>query len=447
MNAHGKLRKLQTLLLAGVMILTLAACGGGGNTNSGASGDSGDSGSSGSTQALEVKIWDNVQLPGLREIAAEWTAQSGIPVNIQVVTWDDYWTLLEAGASGGQMPDVFWMHSNNAQMYMENNKLLNLSPYIEASDAIDLANYYGGITELYSLNGNQYAVPKDHDTIALLYNKAMFDDAGLEYPTNDWTWDDYYNAGKAITDAGAGQYYGAAMNTTNDQDGWFNIIYDYGGYVISGDHKSSGWDNPNTQAAMEFVGKLCTDVFAPQTLVSENGTDGLFTNNLAAMITQGSWMIRSFYDHDNHENFAWAMLPYYDANGNGQEDPGERCSIYNGLGWSASADTKQPDAAWDLIEWFGSKEMQLKQSELGVTMAAYEGCSDAFVDAFDGMDISPFLDIEKTGTLIFRPYSKYTSRWSDQYQRQLVAAWQDPSQMNTILDSLAAQMNELLARE
>ncbi|MBQ9346376.1 MAG: sugar ABC transporter substrate-binding protein [Oscillibacter sp.] len=445
MNAHGKLRKLLTLLLAAAMILSLSACGGGGNSGGGESGGSG-----GGSAALEVKIWDNVQLPGLRQIAEEWTAQSGIPVNIQVVTWDDYWTLLEAGASGGQMPDVFWMHSNNAQMYMENNKLLNLSPYIEASDAIDLSNYYEGITALYSLDGNQYAVPKDHDTIALIYNKTLFDAAGVDYPTNDRTWEDYYEAGKAITEAGkdaSPQFYGAAMNTTNDQDGYFNIIYDYGGYVISDDHKTSGWDNPNTKAAMEFVGRLNTDVFAPQTLVAENGTDGLFTNDLAAMISQGSWMIRSFYDHDNAANFGWAMLPYYDANGNGQADESERCSIYNGLGWAASADTKNPDAAWSLIEWFGTKEMQLKQSELGVTMAAYEGCSDAFVDAFPGMDISPFLQVEEEGTLIFRPYSKYTSRWSNQYQQELVAAWQDPSVTDSVLDNLAAEMNDLLARE
>lgn len=237
------------------------------------------------------------------------------------------------------------------------------------------------------------------------------------------------------------------MNTTNDQDGWFNIIYDYGGYVISEDKKTSGWDNENTKKAMEFVGKLCSDVFAPQTLVAENGTDGLFNNGIAAMITQGSWMINSFYTNDNAENYAWSVLPYYDANGNGQADEGERCSIYNGLGWAASADTKYPDDCWSLIEWFGSKEMQLKQAELGVTMAGYKGASDAFANAFPGMDIDAFLKMESEGTLIFRPYSKYTSRWSDQYQKELVQAWLDPSCMNDVLDSLAAKMNELLAQE
>ena len=450
-----KVHKILALVLALAMALTLAACGGGGGSTGGGDSGSGDTGggSGGSATALEVKIWDNYQLNGLRQIADEWTAQSGIPVNIQVVDWDNYWTLLEAGASGGQMPDVFWMHSNTAQMYMEAGKLLDLTDYIANSDVVDLANYYDGITELYTLDGRNYAVPKDHDTIALLYNKALFDAAGVDYPTDDWTWNDYYEAGKAITEAGAGAYYGAAMDTSNNQDGWYNIIYDYGGCVITEDKKASGYDDPNTKAAMEFVGQLCTDVFAPQTMVSENGTDTMFNSGLAAMITQGSWMINTFYqdddafNEDGSQNYAWAMMPYYDADGNGQADEGERCSIYNGLGWSANADTAQPDACWSLIEWFGSREMQIEQGELGVTMAGYEGLSESFANAFEGMNIDAFIKIEDEGTLIFRPYSKYTTRWETQSTQALVPAFQDPSQMDSVLDSLAAYMNEQLAQE
>ena len=400
-----------------------------------------------SAEVLEVKIWDNVQLPGLQAIADLWTEQSGIDVNIQVVTWDEYWTLLEAGATGGSLPDVFWMHSNSAQMYMENDMLLDLTKYIKKSDVVKMENYYQGISELYSYKGKQYAMPKDHDTIALLYNKAIFDKCGIAYPDETWTWDDYYAAGKAITEAGNGEFYGAAMNTTNDQDGWFNIVYDFGGYVISEDKKTSGWNDENTKKAMEFVGKLCSDVFAPQPLVAENGTDGLFRNGIAAMISQGSWMINSFYTDDHAADYAWAVLPYYDRNGNGAVDEGERCSIYNGLGWAASANAKNPDACWSLIEWFSSEEMQKKQAELGVTMAGYLGASDAFSGAFPGMNIDAFLKMESEGTLVFRPYSKYTTRWSDQYQKGLVTAWNDPSQMNGILDKLAADMNALLKQE
>ena len=90
---------------------------------------------------IEVNIWEKNQLAGLLQIADEWSEQSGVSVNINVVDWVNYWTLLESGASGGQMPDVFWMHSNTAQMYMENDLILPLDDYIAADDAIDLSNY------------------------------------------------------------------------------------------------------------------------------------------------------------------------------------------------------------------------------------------------------------------------------------------------------------------
>ena len=180
-----------------------------------------------SVDVLEVKIWDNNQLAGLQQIADEWTAQSGVKVNIQVVDWGNYWTLLEAGASGGDMPDVFWMHSNNAEMYMNAGKLLDLTDYIANSEVVNLENYYQGITDLYSKDGKNYAVAKDHDTIALLYNKALFDQYGVAYPTDDWTWEDYKAAAEAITAASGGEVYGGACNTGNNQDTFYNIIYDF----------------------------------------------------------------------------------------------------------------------------------------------------------------------------------------------------------------------------
>ena len=130
-----------------------------------------------SAEVLEVKIWDNVQLPGLQAIADLWTEQSGIDVNIQVVTWDEYWTLLEAGATGGSLPDVFWMHSNQFFKYVSAGTLLDLTDL-----GLDYTPYPAGITALYNFEGKQYAVPKDYDTIALAYNKELFDAAGLAYP-------------------------------------------------------------------------------------------------------------------------------------------------------------------------------------------------------------------------------------------------------------------------
>ena len=84
------LKKTVAVGLAAATAFSLCACGG-----------SGDGSKSGSKDALEVVIWDNNQQKGLQQICDLFTEETGIKVDVQVKEWDSYWTLLEAGASGG----------------------------------------------------------------------------------------------------------------------------------------------------------------------------------------------------------------------------------------------------------------------------------------------------------------------------------------------------------
>ncbi len=227
--------RVLTGAVTAAMVLSICGC-------SGSSGDQGGSqqGASGdSAKELTVAIWDSGQKDGLDQIIADFTAQTGVKAQIQVVTWDQYWTLLEAGASGGDLPDVFWMHSNEAQRYMKNDILLDLTERVNASEKVEMDKFPEEIKNLYQYEGKIYAIPKDVDTIALWYNRTLFDDAGLAYPDENWTWDDYYDAAVKLTKADGSQY-GTAMSPTNNQDGWMNMVYSMGGKVISEDKKSSG---------------------------------------------------------------------------------------------------------------------------------------------------------------------------------------------------------------
>ena len=277
------------------------------------------------------------------------------------------------------------------------------------------------------------ALPKDHDTIALLYNKAIFDQYQVEYPTDDWTWEDMYEAAKAITEGSNGDIYGMAMNSSNNQDGWYNLVYDYGAQVITDDHKGTTIGSDEGKAGMEMMRKLLT-VGAPQSVVAETGTDSLFQSGKTAMITQGSWMINAFYTSENAADYAGAMLPYADVNGNGACDADERFSAYNGLGWAANAEVADPDACYSLISYLCSEEGQKKQSELGVTMGGMKGVSDAFANAFEGMDVSAFVRAEEEGSLFFRPYTRNTTVWEDALQQQgaFLDAWQNPDDAATM---------------
>ncbi len=390
-----------------------------------------------SNDPLRIVIWNQDQKAGLDQIVSEFTEETGIKAEIEVKDWDSYWTLLEAGAVGGDMPDVFWMHSNKVYQYMSNDKLLDLTPYIE-KDQYNMDAYPAEIKELYSNGGKTYAIPKDVDTIALWYNKTLFDEAGIAYPDENWTWDDFYDAACSLTKKDGSQY-GYAMRPDNTQDGWYSMLYSMGGHIINEDRTKSGYDDPKTLEVMEFVDKMLKNCCPPVNVTSENELSVLFSSGVTAMYTGGSWNVQPLLQNSYiAENCDVALLPKDAASG-------RRCSIYNGLGWAASADTANPDGAVQLLEWFGSKEMQTKQAELGVTMSAYEGTSDAWIKQTDVVNLQPYLDM--MDDIVINPYSNNAKLWNDRLIDELTKVWNGQAKMKDACIAIADFMNTCLADE
>lgn len=433
-----KFKKVMALVLASAMVFSMAACGG----DSGSSGetkkeDSGDSGESDGGE-LSVSIWDTNQEPGLKEILADFTEETGIKTKLTVVKWDEYWTMLEAGAQGGSLPDVFWMHSNESERYMSNDMLLDLTDKIAESDKIDPENYPEDIWGLYTYDDKYYAMPKDVDTIALWYNKTMFDEAGLAYPTADWTWDDVSEAAKKLTKDDGSQY-GLAVRNDNNQAGYYNLVYDNGGYIINEDKTKSGWDDPKTIEAMKTLEGWIKDGVMPSIeTMSENGEDVLFQSGKAAMVLQGSWMVAAYRDNEyTAANCDLVELPK-------NAETGRRASVYNGLGWAAAANGEHTEEAWKLLEYLGSEEAQKKQAELGVTMSAYKGTSDAWAKSAD-FNLQAYLNM--MDDMEIRPYSKTTVTWENEDNEILKSVYTGEKTMEEACKEMADQMNEKLAEE
>ena len=425
-----KFKKVMALALASTMVFSVAACGG--SKDDGGSSDAGDSKKEEKSEGgdtLSISIWDTNQEPGINEILADFTEETGIKTKLTVVKWDEYWTMLEAGAQGGSLPDVFWMHSNESQRYMSNDMLLDLTDKIADSDLIDPANYPEDIWGLYTYDEKYYAVPKDVDTIALWYNKAMFEEAGL---------DDLTEAAKKLTKEDGSQY-GLAVRNDNNQAGYYNMIYDNGGYIINDDKTKSGWDDPKTIEAMEVLeGWIKDGVMPPIETMSENGEDVLFQSGKVAMVLQGSWMVAAYRDNEyTAENCDVVELPKNAATG-------RRASVYNGLGWAASANGKNTENAWKLIEYLGSEKAQKKQAELGVTMSAYKGTSDAWASSAE-FNLQAYLNMMED--MEIRPYSKSTVTWENEDNEILKSVYMGEKSMADACKEMADQMNEKLAEE
>lgn len=440
--------KVLSLLLVSAMAISMVGCG-----SSAPAAESTDSSAPAATEGsadtagtaevsddtLTIAIWDNNQEPGLSQIVADFTEKTGIKAQIQVTPWDQYWTMLEAGATGGSLPDVFWMHSNEFTKYAEYDMLLDLSDKIEASSDVDLTKFPADIVGLYNYDGKQLAVPKDYDTIALWYNKTMFDEAGVSYPDESWTWDDLAAAAAKLTKADGSQY-GYACATSNNQDGWYNIVYSMGGEIINDAKDKSGLDKPETIKAVKFVSDLVKAGYTPPyDVMAENNPETLLSSGTVAMASSGSWMLPAVCNMDYvKENCDLAVLPK-DAT------TGRRVSIYNGLGWAAAGNTDKPEEAWQLIEYLGSKEAQQKQSDLGIVISAYEGTETNWINAYPDFNLQAYLDM--TDDMVFRPYSKHTTVWENAITEDMVDVWTGKVDAETGCKALAEKMNEALAEE
>ncbi len=446
-----KLKRVTATIMALMMIVILAACS---QTETNSETSTVENSSSDTTNTsiseeadevmsddtLVIAIWDTNQEPGLTEIVNDFTEATGIKAEIQVTPWDQYWTMLEAGATGGSLPDVFWMHSNEIAKYAEYEMLLDLTDKISTSDVIEMDKFPQDIIDIYNWQGEkQYSVPKDIDTIALWYNKTMFDEAGVAYPDATWTWDDFRNACKLLTKDDGSQY-GFAMLPSNNQDGWYNMVYDMGGEIINEEKTASGFDQDGTIRAITFITDLVKDGLTPDyATMTENSQTALFEAGKVAMITQGSWMLAELCNNDYvKENGDIAVLPK-DA------VTGRRASIYNGLGWAAAYNTEHPDEAWALIEYLGSKEAQQKQSDLGIVISAYEGTVDNWTNAYPDFNLQAYLDM--MDDIVIRPYSKSTVSWENMSSEKLIQAWTGEKSAEEVCQDIASEMNTLLADE
>ncbi len=391
--------------------------------------------SDGEQVTLSYAVWDSNQAKLIQTLADEFEeANPNIKIDIQVNGWSDYWTALEAAGTGGSLPDTFWMHSNNIYYYGSNDQLLDLTDYIAKSDLVDLSNYPQGLDDIYNIDGKQYAIPKDYDTIALWYNKTLFDEAGISYPDETWTWDDLKEAAKKLTKDDGSQY-GFCAGLHN-QEGYYNFVYQNGGEIITAD-KTSGYDEEATIAGIEEYFSYVAEGLSPE-IYDDQARAEAIENGLCAMGLFGSWNLSGFASTDfMTENFDCAVLP--------SSNDGTRASIFNGLGNAIAATTEHPDEAWKWVEFLSSKQGQEEQASLGIAISAYNGTADKFSEAYPMFNTQCYIDMVDYAQI--RPYSNQTSVWEDKAYELLKDAYAGKEDVKTACENTAAMMNEALEAE
>ncbi|WP_350350246.1 sugar ABC transporter substrate-binding protein [Microbacterium sp. A8/3-1] len=416
------LRAFGALAATAAAVLALSACS---STPSG-------EGSSGGDVTLSYAIWDENQKPAMEEIAAAFTEENpNVTIDIQVTPTKEYWTKLQTAASGGAAADVFWMNGPNFQLYASNGQLAPLD-----DSAIDPADYPEALAELYTFDGKLYGAPKDFDTVALWYNTALFDAAGVEYPTADWTWDDLKDAAKKLTDPAKGQYGIAASQY--GQENYYNSIAQAGGEVVSADGTESGYGSDEALEGIELWTDLIASGSSPtaQQLTDTNPED-FFLSGKVAMFQNGSWAAGAYAD--NADIGGSVNVAPLSAGPEGNQ------SVIHGLANVANAKSPHLEEAKAFAAFASGEQAAKIQAETGTVIPAFNGTQQAWVDALPQYDLQVYIDA--LDTAVPYPVSKNTSAWTSIESEVLSQVWSGAVSPKDGLQDLAEQMQAALDAE
>jgi multiple sugar transport system substrate-binding protein len=374
--------------------------------------------------------WDTAQQQAVESQLAAFSKQyPDITVEPQIVPWNDYWTKLQTGVAGGEIFDVFWINSASLPVYASKGTLLSIDPLIQ-SGAIDPANFPDPLVEMYGYDGAQYGIPRDFDTIALFYNKDIFDAAGVAYPDDTWDWDTFRATAEKLNDDAKG-IWGVGMQTSW-QENYYNFILQNEGHLLNDDRTKCLVDEPAACEAFEYLTGFFTDNLTPSIAIQQSNpvADTLFPAGQVAMMTGGSFRAGTYGAAD--ANIDVAPLP---------KGKVQAC-VTHGLAnviWSGS---KSPDAALTLVNFLAGAEAERLLGESGATIPAMQGMQDNWLSANPDMNLQVFIDALDYAQKV--PDPKVGFEWQVAIQEVVIKGWSGDIPPDQICVQAAEAANKAL---
>ena len=215
-----------------------------------------------------------------------------IKVNIETFGYDTYATQLQTRVGGGDAPDCFELGLDAFPSYVDQKAILPLDDMMAASST-DLSVLTDKSLQAFSINGTKYGMPYSYSTVVLIYNKDLFDQAGVAYPTADWTWADADAAALKIKALGD-DYYGLIQPISTYE--FFKVVKQYNGGLLNDDNTAFTVNRPeNVQALQRLVDNVQVTNICPSTEQRGSLDEwGVFKLGKTGMIVTGIWAFPSF---------------------------------------------------------------------------------------------------------------------------------------------------------
>jgi len=411
------------LIAATVLLVASAGCGG----------------SSSSNGVVNVTVWhgyEDIEGKAMTSAAARFNAtHPKIHVTVQNYGNADYaLQKVLTAIRGGAYPDIAYLYGSWAANIARSPTAVDLSSRIK-EPGVNWNDFWPAERQAVQVGDKVIGMPALVDNLALVYNKKLFDQAGIPYPTANWTWDDFRAAAQKLTDPSAKQFGWAYVADGSEDTVWrFDaLLWQAGGDILNSDNTKAEFNSPAGVQAATLLQQMAT---VDHSVYLDNGNGNyanLFNSGKIAMLFTGPWDLSSFPDVDYGVQVLPGLTNHQTISG-----PDQWVLFDNG--------SERTQAAWTFLKWFTSPQAMIWSTQTGdlpirASQTQLPGY-DAYVKKYPG--VSVFVQNE-ANALKARPVIANYNEVSQAMGQAIQAVLLGKGQPQDELDQAAQQVDQTLA--
>lgn len=318
-------------ILAGALVL--AGCGGGGGGSTGGK--------------TKIVVWDgynDAQGKSFTSLIDKYNQEHpDVEVTQLVSSSDLVLQKVLTAVRGGTPPDVAYMFGSWAPNIAKIPQVVDMAPYVK-EPAWHWDDFYAGERQAATVGDKVVGVPALVDNLAIVYNKKLFQEAGIAPPSPNWTWDDFRSAAKALTDPSKKQYGWMIPADGSEDTVWHYdaMLWEAGGDILSPDNTKAAFDSDAGVEALTMLQQMAvTDHSVYLDTANTNGTKLMNSGKIGMMVT-GPWDLSSIPDVD----YGVQVMPAFSGSDAGHQTisgPDNWVVFDNG--------SARKQAAVDFVQW------------------------------------------------------------------------------------------------
>lgn len=363
---------------------------------------------------IKVAYWGGPEeIAIINGVIDRWKRQHpDVQIRLEHTPFSVYVNRLLTRIAGDVAPDIIATEVNMFVNFWAKGALLPLNPFLERDPTFHLDHFFPEAAHRFTVNDQVYAVPRDTAPFAcVFYNKRLFDEAHLPYPTDEWTLPDLLRIAQRLTkreDDRVVQYgfYGWA---------WQNFVYAFGGKLVDDlAHPTRCLlDDPKAIDGLQFYADLMNKHHVAPTPVTLGnlamGAPQLFMSQRVAMFSSGIWetpILRTIKDFD------WDVAMFPKGPG------GVRAFGTGGTAYCILRSSPHPDVAWEVLKALAGDEGQIQLAEQGLAQPA-----NRLVAESPAWALSPLLPLNKRMLNKAVPYAVYEPlipEWREIYELHIL---------------------------